>query len=152
MAGRGPPPKDPALRQRTNKTPVERSKNIGAAPRARMPVLPKRVGGWKAETRSFWTDVWSSPMAGQFLQADVSGMLMLAVLIDQYWTAPTSALAAEIRLQRQCFGLTPMDRRRLEWKTEPEAAVAAPVAKRRNPAPARRLKPEDPRAHLRAVV
>jgi hypothetical protein len=69
-------------------------------------------------TRRWWRDVWSSPMAVQFVRADVHGLFRLAVLIDLYWSEPSTKLAAEIRLEQQAFGLTPLDRSRLEWSIE----------------------------------
>ena len=66
-------------------------------------------------TRAWWRDVWHSPMAGEYVQADIHGLYRLAVLIDQFWAEPTKEMAAEIRLQQQAFGLSPIDRRRLEW-------------------------------------
>jgi hypothetical protein len=66
-------------------------------------------------TRAWWRDVWHSPMAAEYVRADEHALFRLAVLIDQFWHEPTPKLAAEIRLQQQAFGLTPIDRRRLEW-------------------------------------
>ncbi len=57
-------------------------------------------------------------MANEYLDADIPGLHRLAVLIDQFWTDPSTALAAEIRLEQQAFGLTPIDRRRLQWEVE----------------------------------
>jgi hypothetical protein len=58
-------------------------------------------------------------MASEYLDADVHGLFRLAVLVDDYWCAGSPSgrkeLAGEIRLQGQAFGLTPLDRRRLEW-------------------------------------
>lgn len=88
--------------------------------RTRMPSLFKREAGaaWHRMTRAWWRDVWHSPMASQYVQADIHGLYRLAVLIDQFWSDPTKELAAEIRLQQQAFGLSPIDRRRLEWSIE----------------------------------
>lgn len=57
-------------------------------------------------------------MAAEYDDSDVHGLYLLADLMDQYWQKPTTVLAAEIRLQRQCYGLTPIDRRRLQWEIE----------------------------------
>jgi hypothetical protein len=75
-------------------------------------------------TRLWWKDVWASPMAEEFLRADEHALLRLAVLVDLFWTEPSQKLAGEIRLQQQAFGLTPLDRRRLEWQVvQTEEAV-----------------------------
>ncbi len=74
---------------------------------------------WHSLTVAWWGDVWASPMASEYLAADRHGLFRLAMLVDDYWLAssPTGRrdLAGEIRLQGQAFGLTPLDRRRLEW-------------------------------------
>ena len=57
-------------------------------------------------------------MAREFLDADIHELYILAILVDEFWRNPTKELASEIRLQRQCFGLTPIDRRRLQWEVE----------------------------------
>lgn len=61
-------------------------------------------------------------MAGEWDTSDRGGLLVLAVLVDDFWTAPgpdaRRALAAEIRLQRQAYGLAPIGRRRLAWKID----------------------------------
>jgi hypothetical protein len=57
-------------------------------------------------------------MATEYLRADAHALFRLAVLIDLFWTEPCKELAAEIRLQQQAFGLTPLDRSRLQWNIE----------------------------------
>ena len=118
---RGRHPKDPAIRQRTNKSPSRAVlSQDGEHQRKRAPRLPAKEGetDWRPETRSWWYCVWHSPMAAEYLDADIPALHRLAALIDQFWTEPKATLAAEIRLQQQAFGLTPLDRRRLEWSIE----------------------------------
>lgn len=83
-------------------------------------------------------------MASEFLVSDQHGLYILADLIDRYWKAPSSSLAAEIRMQRQCFGLTPIDRRRLQWTVE-RARMAGHERRPKNSPPGR----VDPREMLR---
>lgn len=85
-------------------------------------------------------------MAPEYLEADQHALLMLASLVNEFWTAPTTALAAEIRLQRQCFGLTPLDRRRLQWEIEKVGGAARKKNESKDMAP-----PVDPRRGLAAV-
>jgi hypothetical protein len=85
---------------------------------------------WHELTGPWWEDVWSSPMAAEYLAADRHGLFRLAVLVDDYWLAGSPSarreLAGEIRLQGQAFGLTPLDRRRLEWRLRrPRTAPSA---------------------------
>lgn len=139
----GPLPKDPALRVRQNRSSTRAT--LRSVPRrASIPGLPA-AREWHPLTRDWWADVWRSPMAEQYLDADVHGLFILAQLVDAFWTAPTTALAAEIRQQRQGYGLTPIDRRRLEWevrRAEDEPAKGAAGTSRR----------ADPKAVLRALA
>jgi hypothetical protein len=136
-------PKDPALRQRRNQ----------ATTRATLPVMRRRSvpplpahHDWDSLTRAWWGDVWRSPMVSEFLRVDLHGLYLLAELIDRFWAAPTTTLASEIRQQRMCYGLTPIDRRRLEWEVERvEAATTT-----RRPAPPSSLA-DDPRKLLAIV-
>ena len=85
------------------------------------PDLPERSDGeggvvaWHKLTREWWADMWASPMSAEYHSSDRHALYILASLIDAFWVTPTKDLAGEIRLQRQAFGLTPYDRRRLEW-------------------------------------
>lgn len=150
----GPPPKDPKLRQRTNKVSTSATLQIVASHDAEAPVrdLPTRGEGeipWHPDTVGFWREVWSSPMASEFIAADVPGLVLVARLIDKFNYGDMS-LAAEIRLQRQCFGLTPLDRRRLQW--EIERGESAEKRRRTHAAPATaQTGAKDPRRNLRAV-
>jgi len=148
---KGPPPKNPATRQRANRA-VTAATLAPEAVRKRTPALPRRElkGGtprpWHPLTRAWWRDVWRSPMAAKFLRSDTHGLYLLADLVDRFWNGDVDR-ANEIRLQCQRFGLSPIDRWRLQWnllEVPPEVAERpqAPA-----PPPA-----EDPRLKmLRAV-
>jgi hypothetical protein len=117
----GPPPKDPKLRQRTNRVTtharlqIAPRKRIRCRRRRNLPIRGEADVPWHPDTIGFWREVWASPMAAEFIAADVPGLVLVARLIDRFNYGDVS-LAAEIRLQRQCFGLTPLDRRRLQWE------------------------------------
>ena len=140
-------PKDPAFRQRRNRVATSAVLTLKQPERRRVPRLPQGHV-WHALTRSWWRDVWASPMAAEYLESDRHGLYILASLVDRYWTAPTVALASEIRLQRQCFGLTPIDRRRLQWEVERVESVTRRRPHRSEPGGAAA---EDPLAALRLV-
>src|SRR4051812_26314295 len=111
----GPIPKDPKLRQRTNRVSTSATLQIAAsqADTVTPPELSARGKDelpWHPDTLGFWREVWASPMAAEFIAADVPGLVLVARLIDRFNYGDVG-LAAEIRLQRQCFGLTPLDRR-----------------------------------------
>lgn len=102
-------------------------------------------------TLSWWADLWRSPMAPEYDQSDIHGLYMLAALIDSFWTSPSKELAAEIRLQRQSFGLSPIDRRRLQWEIERTDEAQDKGRRRRSAAKPKKEPATDPRSVLRAV-
>lgn len=152
----GPPPKPASARARRNKVAGARTLTV-AAPR-KAPPLPQRpivVDGptdWHDQTVEWWIDTWQSPMSPEFDDSDMHALVMLAVLIDDFWWCPSKELAAEIRLQRACFGLTPLDRRRLQWEIDRGDEAGERTSKRRKAsgerAAAGRPKAVDPRSIL----
>lgn len=118
-----PESKPAHLRQRRNKTSTHstlvREHDVLAPP------LPERDKPWNELTLQWWSDIWASPMAPEFEKlSDTYGLYVLAALHDDFWSLPVdkprarAEIAAEIRLQEQRFGLSPMDRRRLQWQVE----------------------------------
>lgn len=150
----GPLPKDPSLRARTNKSSTHAL--LRAVPDYPVPALPDdRDEPWHPRTLSWWNDLWASPMGPEYDASDVHGLIALAELVDLYNTSDNPAhkikLAAEIRQQRVCFGLTPIDRRRLQWTID-QGEEAEERTTRRRQAKAAAIKPaggaDDPRALL----
>jgi hypothetical protein len=113
-----------------------------------MPALPdgKR---WHAAVTEWWADLWASPMAGEYHSSDIHQLHVLARLYQDFYDCDDSrsrlSCAAEIRLQRQQFGLTPYDRRRLEWQIEVTDEAQARGRQRRAP---RAVPGADPRASV----
>lgn len=116
----GPAPKDHTIRAGKHGPKSTRTTlSADSEPEFDVPELPDMDDReWHSLTLQFWEDTWSSPMASEYLLADIHGLFRLAVLIDDFWKKPTGALSAEIRLMQQPYGLTPLDRRRLEWSVE----------------------------------
>jgi len=142
-------PKPPELRQRRNKTSTRAVlAPEGEAQKIQAPPLPSGRA-WSQMTRSWWGDVWASPMAPEFLKADVHGLFLLAQLVDEFWLEPSTPLAAEIRMQSQRFGLSPIDRRRLQWEVA-KVTEAQQRRARQRPAQQGRIG-EDPRQMLRRI-
>lgn len=115
MAGMGPPPKPAHLRQRTNK----KSSHATIEPLAdtTAPEIPNPDGRiWHPLTLKAWAHAWASPMASQWLTTDKDALGRLALLWDDFYQKPRAAVLAEIRLQEQRFGLSPLDRSRLQWE------------------------------------
>ncbi len=127
----GPLPKTRSARQRQNVAAGARTlRVVHDTPTPKLPTERK----WHKETRAWWRAVWASPMAPEYDASDQHGLFLLAVLVDEFWLSPSTSLASEIRLQRQCFGLTPIDRRRLQWETDRGEEAAAATKRRRAPA------------------
>lgn len=122
-----PLPKHPSARARRNVTTGPRT--LHAVPNQKTPALPK--GEWRSETKSWWRDIWKSPMAPEYDASDLHGLLILAVLVDAFWKEPSEKTAGEIRLQRRDFGLTPYDRRRLQWEIDRGDEAEVRTEKRR---------------------
>lgn len=148
----GPAPKHPSTRARNNKTTTNAV--LTAEHDVKAPPLPKGVD-WHAMTKSWWKDIWASPMAPEFDQSDNHGLFQLAVITNDFWNAETpgqrTALAAEMRQQAVRFGLSPIDRRRLQWEiVKTDEAMERGAAKKPDPKPAP-TGAADPRNVLRAV-
>lgn len=145
----GPPPKDPKLRARRNKTSTAATLSDLNPPASddSGPVLPPLVqlggeGDWHPYVLQWWDEIWASPMALEYTTPDVHGLVTLMHMQHRYWRGEHD-LATEIRLQRQCYGLTSLDRRRLQWDIRRPEKPAEPQKR------PERL--EDPRSVLKAV-
>jgi len=145
----GPLPKDPALRQRRNKTATRAILPADTNPIAAQPRLPAcpNEGSWHAMAKRWWKDVWASPMSAQFVSGDVPALFRLAALVDNFWKTGSLAVAKEIRLLEREFGLTPMSRRRLQWQMATAEEAVERLGMRRM-SQARDVTPVDPRGVL----
>jgi hypothetical protein len=85
-------------------------------------------------------------MAAQWLETDEDALGRLAILWDLFYTDPNAKTLAEIRLQESRFGLSPMDRVRLQWTV---ARADEGQARRTPPARSKRATTDDPRNVLR---
>lgn len=141
-----PLPKTASTRQRRNKASTNRT--LSTVHDVKAPTLPMNRG-WLNATRDWWADVWASPMAPEYDDSDIHGLYLLAALVDEFWESPSTSLAAEIRLQRQCYGLTPIDRRRLQWEIDRGDAAEENTQRRRAAVAASRVAAvDDPRRLL----
>jgi hypothetical protein len=122
------------LRQRTNR---KAGATVLRAPeRAVVPELSMRPDGtpWHPRTLEAWREFFESPMSSEWLQTDITGLEMVAVLYDEFYKTGNIECMKEIRLQRPCYGLTPLDRTRLQWEfkrgedAERQRQQAAPQA------------------------
>lgn len=106
------PPKHPSQRRRRNKPPVPpRTLDAKAKPK-KVPVLPGQ--GWTAYAREYWKTIWSSPMATQYIAADVPALVRLTQLAERVGQGTIGVAAlGEMRQLEDRFGLSPLARRRL---------------------------------------
>jgi hypothetical protein len=132
---------------------------LGAdAKAAEIPELPQ-VGRakWHPQTLEWWNDVWTDPASSEYARADRHGMFRLARLQDRFWKLAASdpglpKLSAEIRQLESKFGLSPLDRRRLQWEIEKgEEAVERTTQRASRRAATKRTQAGDPRDFLKAV-
>jgi len=155
----GSPVKHPSARQRRNRASTNTVLHVAQPDEdVFIPKLYRHPSeeGWDPLTLRWWVEVWRSPMRTEFTDADREGLMMLALVVNDFFTArnPRERLLslAEVRLQSVRYGLSPIDRRRLQWEVEHtdeavrrgrrqrgEAAAAVPVPAAQS---------EDPRAGL----
>jgi hypothetical protein len=142
----GPAPKPAHLRQRTNKK-AGATNTLVAPDSPEIPAIPNPdARTWHELTLSAWKHAWESPMSTQWLETDIDALGRLAVLWDEFYKEPESKTMAEIRLQEQRFGLSPLDRSRLQW----EVARGDEAARKQRQAPPPAMKRgEDLRKVLR---
>lgn len=148
------PKKDPSVRARANRASTAATLSADV-PAATAPKLPANRE-WDQITLDWWADLWAAPMSHEYHSSDRHALFMLAALMDDFWTTDTpgrrKALSEEIRLSRQAFGLTPYDRRRLEWTIESAEESKDRGAQRRSRQGAAQPKAgNDPRSVLHAV-
>lgn len=144
----GPAPKDPATRQRRNTRSTKAALPAEGLALKRVPLMPKGPADWvwHDRTREWWRELWRSPMAANLVAMDVQGIERLAFVIDKaHWEPGDAKLEEQIQKLSMPYGLSPLDRRRLEWSIEPPKPKPAK-------APAAAVAPgPDPRSLLRVV-
>jgi len=124
MAGKGPRPKDPANRVRTNADPT--ALRVYTAEPVKQPGLPdfdvqiEKDGElisqsfvWPEATRRWWATWAAEPMAVDFTATDWDFMLDTALLHAKVWGAGDLKLLPELRLRVAKMGATAEDRARL---------------------------------------
>jgi hypothetical protein len=123
---------------------------LEAPVRPKVPEIPNPDGReWHPLTLKAWNTAFLSPMASQWLPTDVDALGRLALLWDAFYQKPNPNTMKEIRLQSALFGLSPLDRSRLQW----EVARGDEAEQKRQPKrqPTTRTGTNDPRAFLVAV-
>lgn len=161
----GPVGKPAATRARRNKTSTNAVLSAPEPGAIKAPRLPGKADDWHPMTRLWWRDIWRSPMAPEFDESDIHGLYALAMVTNDFWTATNpkdrQAASVEMRLQSTRYGLSPIDRRRLQWEIEKTEEAKDKGTKRRRAAQEAQEAPEgtakppaagvDPRTILRSV-
>ena len=150
----GPTPKHPSTRARRNVSATKST--LSAEHDVKAPSLPRGIQ-WHTLTKRWWSDLWDSPMAPEYLDMDVNGLFRVAMLLNDFWNAPDakSRQDAQTRLEKVDvdYGTNPMARRRLEWQIETTEDSKRKGRTRRGETPTETPEQtDDPRARrLRAV-
>lgn len=152
------PKKHVSARARRNKASTAATLTPTAFDPDKVPELPERPAGWHDMTRQWWVDTWSSPMRAEWhFATDIHNVYAAAMHYDDMWRAtdPNDRQKADAAFQKReaALGLTPYDRRRLEW-TIASAKEATTRSQRSatQPAPKKRTaKATDPRGPLTLV-
>lgn len=146
----GPPPKPAHLRQRANKKAGHASLSVVPARTSKVLPIPNPDNReFHPQTLIDWAHALASPMASQWLETDLDALGRLALLWDNFYKEPSADALKEIRLQGQLFGLSPLDRSRLQW--EVSRADEAEQKHGRRTSAQRRTGTHDPRAVLTAI-
>lgn len=113
--------------------------------------MPPHEGDWHPRTVKWWERVWSSPMASQYIDTDLDALERLCDAIEDRHRAKSAnarrELDAEIRIREASFGLTQLDRHRLQWivpRKNPDEQPARPPERRPD-------RTADPRSVIMAV-
>lgn len=132
--------KPPGQRRRRNRNQAQWRTLPKAGRTDPAPELPD--GDWLPATVVWWREIWASPMATAWVDADRAGLERLAALKDDWdrGGVPVSMLTAIQKLEDR-FGLSPEARKRLLWQIETDAPAKAERPSR--PAARRRLRVVD---------
>ena len=114
-----------------------------------VPKFPKGRGKrWSAYVKAYWSDVWSSPMAPEYDRStDIYGLTRVCDLMQELEDLRNGEGEFRYEHQRhatidrkettlakigQLYGLTPLDRRRLQWTIETGERAEEQTRARRN--------------------
>lgn len=132
MAGRGPAPKDPSKKVRSD--PRDKTARTFSAEPVAQPPLPADME-WHPRTIAWWATWKTAPQAQEFVATDWDFLLDTALMHTAMWAKGQWTLAAEVRLRVAKVGATPEDRARLKmiFASGKDAAPAptGPLAQQR---------------------
>lgn len=155
------PKKHPSTRARRNKASTAAVLPAGSdVAGAIMPELVDRPIGWHPMAAAWWVAVWRSPMHHEWhFETDLHNVYMAVMHYHDVWCAETPSerqkATASYDKAVAKLGLTPYDRRRLEWTIATATTAtrtARRAAERQEPvAPTEVSTKSDPRSVLTVV-
>lgn len=111
--------KDPSARARRNKASTRSM--LTADHDVEEPPLPEGFA-WHSLTVQWWSALWRSEMAPEYLDMDIHGLYRVAMLYNDFWMAESAKERADIQVRLEKadaeYGTNPLARRRLEWQIE----------------------------------
>ena len=117
-------------------------------------VLDQR-SDWHPLVVRVWESMWRSPQRVRYLEADKTEMYALLALWQDFAESESASerirLSAEIRLQGQRFGRSPLDRMRLEWQVAETEEKQEKRQRKREKGTKRPDPAKDPREQIKAM-
>lgn len=113
MAGRGAPPKDPALRKNPRAKPAHEWQPTEASGWQHDEVAPP--DGLVAASRDAWATWMAAWFAAHWTPADLPGLRQVIRLYDQVERGEFQR-SSELRLQMDTYGITPKGQQDRRWQ------------------------------------
>lgn len=119
MAGRGPAPKDPDERARTNAPARGEWTTLAPLVKPILPALPKRgrgAGAWSPRTRATWNAWRKDPVTGVYGPAEIAMALDAIHVFEEMVRDPKPTWSAEVRQWMDRLGLSLKGKRDLRLR------------------------------------
>lgn len=126
MAGRGPAPKDPDQRARSNVPARGEWVDVRAPAKPILPTLSSiEKGTWQLRTKRMWEAWRKDPATTLFGPAEIAAAIHTIYLLDELVIDGTASLASQVRLHMDGLGLTLKGKRDLRIRVARDAVVSS---------------------------
>lgn len=116
--------KHPKVRQRRNK--ISTSAEVPFEPLSKKTEMPSHRKDWLPTVREAWATIWASPLVDELAKEDKILLAVAFESLQRFYEKPTVLGGKVVMGIFAPFGLTPLDRRRLNWiRQKPEAPKPA---------------------------
>ena len=135
MAGRGPAPKDPDERARTNAPERGEWRTLPPLTKPVLPTLPKRSRGegpWSPRTRAAWSSWRKDSVTQVYGPAEISMALEAIYLHEEMVRDPKPTRSAELRQWLDRLGLSLKGKRDLRFRIAETEVKSAPKPPKRS--------------------